>query len=385
MTALPRRRRGEPLLALGLIAACWIGMRVAAWQPAGAGTPDLPGAVQLPVLAPIPASIPAPNPVALDPLPPGDRTWPTAPLAPPVRVVIEPPTPAAGPQPPVAPGLAGGHAMMWLAAVARMPSPEALLEAARQASAPPAPGAPAAALSQPPASPFLAPLLSAPARSGERRWSGDAWALVRGGSGAGSIAAGPGAATYGASQAGAVLRYRLAPGNAHRPTAYLRVSAALHGPREREAAAGLSARPFAAVPVVVAVEGRVGSFSGQTLARPAAMAVTELAPVTLPGKVRAEFYAQAGYVGGLGATAFADGQLRADRRIVRTGGIELRAGGGAWGGAQRGAARLDAGPSATLALAGGAGAARIGFDWRFRLAGAAEPASGPALTVSAGF
>jgi hypothetical protein len=278
--------------------------------------------------------------------------------------------------PPVAPGLAGGHAMMWLAAVARMPSPEALLEAARLAPPP-------AILSLPSApSPPSAPMLGA-ASSRERRWSADAWALVRRGAGIG--AAGPGAATYGASQVGAVLRYRLAPASAHRPTAYLRASAALNGSDEREAALGLSVRPLASLPIVVAAEGRIGRFSDRTLVRPAVMMVTELPPVTLPAKTRAEFYAQAGYVGGAGATPFADAQVRVDRRIASAAGIELRAGAGAWGGAQRGAARLDVGPTATLGIAKGAAAARVGLDWRFRLAGSAEPASVPALTVSAGF
>lgn len=380
MNALPDRRRGEPLLVLALIVTCWIGLRVATWQTAGAEIPRL--------AEPTRAGRPAER--AVEALPRVVESPVVGPgrLAPPVRVTVAPPV-AAGPVPlapasetplPVAPGLAGGHAMMWLAAVARMPSPEALLAAAR--------AAPAQAM-VPPAilSPRLPVSLSAQslpaARSAERRWSADAWALVRGGGGTG--AAGPGVATYGASQVGAVLRYRLAPGDAHRATAYLRASAALNGSGERETALGLAVRPVASLPVVVAAEGRIGRFADRTLARPAVMAVTELPPVMLPAGTRAEFYAQAGYVGGAGATPFADGQVRLDRRIVAAGDVELRAGAGAWGGAQRGAARLDAGPTATLGIAKGPAAARVGLDWRFRLAGSAEPASGPALTVSAGF
>jgi len=61
-------------------------------------------------------------------------------------------------------------------------------------------------------------------------------------------------------------------------------------------------------------------------------------------------------------------------------------GGGVWGGAQKGAARLDIGPSATMTIGlGESAAARLGLDWRFRVAGDAAPASGPALTLSAGF
>lgn len=115
------------------------------------------------------------------------------------------------------------------------------------------------------------------------------------------------------------------------------------------------------------------------------MAVTEIPPVSLPGKARAEFYAQAGYVGGAGATPFADGQLRIDGRVVQAGPLEVRAGAGAWGGVQRDAARFDVGPAVTLGVSQSAASARIGLDWRFRVAGTARPASGPALTVSAGF
>jgi hypothetical protein len=217
----------------------------------------------------------------------------------------------------------------------------------------------------------------------ERRWSADAWLLLR--SGGGAVSAGRSVATYGASQTGVVLRYRLWPGNAHRLTSYVRASAALNGSGEREAALGLSIRPIAGVPVFVAGEGRVSQLAGRVVVRPAVMAVTELPPLPLPAATRAEFYLQGGYVGGAGATPFVDGQLRIDRKVARIGPVEMRAGGGAWGGAQRGAARLDLGPAVTLQASRGPAAMRLGVDWRFRLLGDAEPTSGPALTISAGF
>ena len=98
-----------------------------------------------------------------------------------------------------------------------------------------------------------------------------------------------------------------------------------------------------------------------------------------------DYQGQAGYVGGKYASAFADGQLRAERPLAEFGDAKLTAGGGAWGGAQKGAARLDIGPSASLQLKLGQTSSRLSMDWRFRVAGAAEPASGPALTISAGF
>ena len=58
---------------------------------------------------------------------------------------------------------------------------------------------------------------------------------------------------------------------------------------------------------------------------------------------------------------------------------------GAWGGAQDGASRLDIGPSAAVSFRLGEGRGRVAADYRIRVAGEAEPASGPALTLSAGF
>jgi hypothetical protein len=72
--------------------------------------------------------------------------------------------------------------------------------------------------------------------------------------------------------------------------------------------------------------------------------------------------------------------------LLSVGKVDTRIGAGIWGGVQKGAARLDAGPSASVAMPLGRGTnGRIAIDWRFRLAGEAVPDSGPALTLSAGF
>ena len=119
---------------------------------------------------------------------------------------------------------------------------------------------------------------------------------------------------------------------------------------------------------------------------PVAMAITALPPFELPYRLRGEAYGQAGYVAGAFETPFAEGQLRVDRGLFSLGRAEARLGGGVWGGAQKGASRLDAGPSATLALPLARNVfGRVAVDWRFRVAGDAKPDSGPALTLSAGF
>lgn len=215
------------------------------------------------------------------------------------------------------------------------------------------------------------------------RWSGDSWLLLREDSARSLVTGRP---AYGRSQAGAVLRYRLAFWSGYRPAAYARVSRSLDGSRGTEVAAGLTARPLPGVPLGVAAELRAYESAAGRELRPAAFAVTELPPVELPHGLRGEVYAQAGYVGGDFSTAFADGQGRVDGRVLRLGeGAEVRMGGAAWGGAQKNASRLDVGPSVTVAFSVGRASLRVAADYRFRVAGDAEPKSGPALTFSAGF
>jgi hypothetical protein len=295
--------------------------------------------------------------------------WPDAASSPAVA-----PVPVLAPLQPVdagssqsAPRIAAGHQLLYLAALAQLPMPSFS----------------GASLAREPA-----PTGSRPA---DRRWSGDVWVLLRrGGNGFNLPGAGlPGAnlpsGAYGASQAGAVIRYRLAPADSHRPSLYLRATTALQSPRGEELAAGFSARPLSRLPVAAMVEARATRTLTGTVIRPAAALVSEFPPVELPLGLRGEAYVQGGYVGGRGATAFVDGQGRLERRLASVGRWQLRAGAGTWGGAQQGAKRLDVGPTATLDLPLGPVNGRVAADWRFRIAGSAAPTSGPAITLSAGF
>lgn len=218
-----------------------------------------------------------------------------------------------------------------------------------------------------------------------RRWHGDAWASVRPDGGSTDLAiGGPAAPAYGRSQAGAVLRRDLG-GGASRPQAHVRVTYAPDAPSQTDIAAGLSARPFGRVPVRLLGEGRITRTRGGTEMRPAVIAVSELPVASLPLGIQAEGYAQAGWVGGRDATAFVDGQARIERPLAAIGRARLRVGGGVWGGAQKFASRLDAGPTATLDLRDAGMPARISVDYRFKLAGTASPGDGVAVTLSTGF
>jgi hypothetical protein len=214
------------------------------------------------------------------------------------------------------------------------------------------------------------------------RWSMDIWALWREDT---TTPITSGRPSYGRSQVGAVLRYRLNPSSTHAPQLYLRASRSLDGAQESEVALGGSARPLAAVPVRLAAEARVSETDGGTEIHGAAYAVTEIPPVALAAGLTGEAYLQGGYVSGDFATPFIDGQARITGELAGTDNFRLTAGGGAWGGAQDDAQRLDIGPSAGVSFRIGQASGRVSADYRFRVAGDAEPSSGPALTLSAGF
>jgi len=378
------RRRGQPLVALTLLMVSWVGARAALWE-----APQLEPAARLePHKAPAGkpgghsasphrqlGSEPAPMPKL--PAPPAPRPVPTFNAVPPVDPAKE------QRQLEVIKQSEAHQQMLLLANQLPLTEPEA------NAAIPASPMALPAMLAAPAQAASAVP--RAPDPKGLPHWSGDAWLLLReGGNGFNAPGAGlPGAIVpagfYGGSQAGMVLRYRLAPGSTWRPTLYLRGASGIERPRGEEAALGFAFRPLPRVPVAAMIEGRATRTMTGTVVRPAAALVTELPPAHLPGGLRGEAYLQAGYIGGRDATAFVDGQARIEKPLARLGTFRLRAGGGAWGGAQRGARRLDLGPTVTLEIPMGPATSRLSADYRFRLAGGAAPDSGPAVTVSVGF
>lgn len=386
----PLGMRGEPLILLVVLLAGWSILRISFWDPAPgrqmAGTPALPAGLV--------ASAPTRPAQAFQPQRQGgEEGYPArAPIARPHLFERPlnwqaPPLPSDLPMGPVigmsmgealpVPGVVG-HTMLLAAGLSQMEIPHALLAHYRAAATRPAP------LFVPSVPDAVAqPALSGRTeRSDIRRWSADAWMLWRRGEGSPLGAGRPG---YGRSQAGAVIHYELAPRSGHRPQAHLRASSALEGGRERMAAAGLSARLLPSVPLRVAGELRAADNGEGVDFRPSVYAVTELPRAEMAGGLGGEAYVQGGYVGGASPTPFVDAQARLDRRVARVGDFELRAGAGAWGGAQEDVARLDIGPSASLTFGVGEARGRLAADYRIRVAGAAEPASGPALTLSAGF
>ena len=75
---------------------------------------------------------------------------------------------------------------------------------------------------------------------------------------------------------------------------------------------------------------------------------------------------------------FADGGMTVMRPVMG----RFSAGAGVWAGAQPGLYRVDAGPRISMRVRHNM---RVDVDWRQRLAGRAEPGSGPAITLAADF
>jgi hypothetical protein len=382
------RWRGGPLVMLALLLTGWSAGRAVLWENPFAA---LASSLDMPALA-VPLALPA-LPNAPDALtargPAGTATLPLLPPRADGGAAQAPPLMLAGsfwrgsarPGAGNDPRLATAHYMLWVAALR-----DPLLRAPMRAGF----GTVSLADEQAVSPPFLpSSTIPATAAASGKRWSVDAWAFWRQGSDAAPISLGR-VPIYGASQAGAVLQYRLAPGSRRDPRAYARAYRALVRRGESELAVGASARPLGRVPLRAAAEVRYTDGAFTNTWRPAAYAVTEFAPQPLPLGTRLEAYGQAGWVGGPNPTAFADGQASVTGEVRRFANrsdnvVRFSFGAAAWGGAQEDAQRIDVGPTLRFDLRVGTVPARLSVDWRERVGGDAGPDSGVAATLSTSF
>lgn len=218
--------------------------------------------------------------------------------------------------------------------------------------------------------PFAPPV---PVR-GPNRLSGTAWLLARGGTG-GTVSGGQ----LGASQGGIRIVYAL--GSRRRIALAARIATPLKG-AGREAALGLEWQPTR-LPVRLVAEQRVvldGGRGGPTLGVIGGYGPADIAP-----GIRLEAYGQAGAIARDGVEGFVDASARVTRSVGTVAGARIDIGVGAWGSAQRAAERFDIGPSVVAAIPVAGKTIRMTLDWRERIAGAARPGSGPALSIGSDF
>lgn len=218
------------------------------------------------------------------------------------------------------------------------------------------------------------PLAPPAAVRGPSRLSGSIWLLVRGGP-AGTVSGGQ----LGASQGGLRFLYALGP---HRRVALAaRIAAPLKG-RGREVALGVEWQPFR-LPIRLVAEQRFvldGGHGGPTVGVIAGYGPSDITP-----GVRIEAYGQGGAIARDGIEGFIDASARVTHRLGKIGDARVDIGLGAWGSAQRAAARFDIGPSVVATLPIARKSLRVTLDWRERIAGDARPGSGPALSIGSDF
>ncbi|MEO7634998.1 MAG: hypothetical protein ABIS38_05060 [Sphingomicrobium sp.] len=201
------------------------------------------------------------------------------------------------------------------------------------------------------------------------------WALLRGRQGqpigTTSLAAN---GTLGASQAGARLNY-----NINRQLAASLRSSSNVGRRGGELAAGVRLQPVGGLPLWITAERRLrlGRYGGGRNAF-ALFVEGGVYQRPMPWHFSLDAYFQGGIVGLKSRDKFVDGGLTLTRPLYRnfSGGVGL------WGAAQPGIYRVDAGPRVSMKVRDNI---RVHLDWRQRLAGKAEPGSGPAVTLAGDF
>jgi hypothetical protein len=226
------------------------------------------------------------------------------------------------------------------------------------------------------------PLDNAHPRSRFFNPSVSAWAILR------PASSGPILATngqLGASQAGIRIQQPLFRSNERALIALnLRLSAPLDQQQGREAGIGLVTRPIKRIPVELIFERRVALDRGGRNAL-ALIAAGGFDDKPLVSKVSLSGYAQAGMVGFARNDGFIDGALRVEQALLDRNHTGLRVGAGLWGAAQPRVTRIDVGPILAVKQRVGSANVRISAEYRWRVAGQARPASGPAISIGTDF
>lgn len=161
----------------------------------------------------------------------------------------------------------------------------------------------------------------------------------------------------------------------------LRASGPLEGGGGAEIAAGISLGPTAELPIEIIVERRLRR--GTARDAWAFLAAGGVSDRPLSSDLRLSLYGQAGIVGLTRRAAFVDGAARIEHPLPLSPGADIRSGLTVAGGAQPGAARFDLGPHVAFHPYIGGRPFRLALEWRQRVAGDAQPGSGPAITFGA--
>lgn len=222
----------------------------------------------------------------------------------------------------------------------------------------------------------------------EKRWWGSAYTLARA-SGGGGLAAAP---VLGGGQSGAQLGHMLNP-LSRQPTSLLaRISAPNKDiGRDRhavQAAFGLSWRPVQAASVTVERLVALGREARDAWTLRVAGGGATVRPEGARSWNDLSAYVEAGIVGVKRQDVYAAAQAHAGRAVALSETVHAAAGIGAWASVQRDTrtvGRVEVGPTVRIRADIRPAPVELSVDYRVRVAGNADPDTGPAATLSTNF
>jgi hypothetical protein len=244
----------------------------------------------------------------------------------------------------------------------------------------------------PPAAPgesFISPSLSANSvvmeptgHSKRKRAVVSFWTLLRNGPSQGTLTTN---GQIGGSQSGVRARFPLSTfGSRTSLNISSRLSSPLTTAGGMEASIGASIAINNKIPVEIIIERRI-PIGGAGKQSWSLTGVTGFNAVQLPQKLQADGYLQTGIVGSRTRRPFIGGNIVVSKATDMNHPDRLRLGLGLWGDAQAGLSRVDIGPEISFRAKSLGLPLRISAQWRFRVAGDANPPSGPALVIGGEF
>jgi hypothetical protein len=208
------------------------------------------------------------------------------------------------------------------------------------------------------------------------------WTLWRDGPSQGALATN---GQIGGSQSG--VRARLPIANVGERTLLnlsSRLSLPLADSRGAEASLGASLAISGKIPIEFIVERRI-PIDNSAKQSWSLTAVSGINAVQLPQNLQIDGYLQTGIVGAQKRRPFVGGNIVVSRAADLNRPDRMRLGIGLWGDAQSGLSRIDVGPEISFNTKSAGLPMRISAQWRFRVAGHANPSSGPAVVIGGDF
>lgn len=191
-------------------------------------------------------------------------------------------------------------------------------------------------------------------------------------------------AQYGASQAGAILTYRISGDTSRSISTFARASTALSSRGQEELAIGIKSKPIRNVPISFFTEQRFGAGQYGNRGTAIYLAGGTGPDIVLPD-TSLETYGQMGFIFAREDSYFFDASAALQKQVIKRGGHKITAGAGVWASGQEGATRVDIGPRVKFHVPVGQVNMQVSVDWRERIGGNAHPGSGASVTLSTGF